>query len=57
LKLGECEASFSNKSDHFIEPVIMNLKIPYDVLCPTFYASWASKKEDSKVITLTLSIF
>lgn len=51
LKLDECGKAFSNKDGQVIEPIIMNLKTPYDVLCLTFCVGWAIIKEDGKDYT------
>jgi len=51
FKLGEYSNDFPKNDSEFIEPILMNLKTPYDVLCSTLYVSWASRKEDGKGYT------
>ena len=48
MKLGECGKGLPKKDGKLIELVLMNLKIPYKVLCSSFRTNWQSHKEDGK---------
>ena len=48
LKLGESRKDFSKKDGQIIEPVLINLQTPYDVLYSSFCTNWQSRKEDGK---------
>jgi hypothetical protein len=48
LKLSECGKDFVKKKRSLIEMILINIKTPYDILCSTFQAIWASRKENGK---------